>query len=220
MRLTLVLAAFLSLAVFSPAMAETIILADLIDNNSYIISGDKMFDNFGYTHVGNMPSAAAVTVSDFVDPYGNYGITFQGGFIDLYGESGASDALITYRVTVLDPNKWISDAHIYGNPIAIGDAAMQVAETFLPTEPDSVFLSIHHISPSGEVQRMDSVVFEGLYKSLYVQKDILAFAKSVGSAATISMISQSFSQVPEPSTMITLALGLALFGCFVGRNRR
>ena len=224
-RLTLAFAAISATVFCSPAVAEVFSLKDLIGTDlappsiPFIDSGDKRFDKFEYTATGDMPSAVGVNVSTFTDLDGNFGITFQGAFIDLY-DDGPSDALIRYRVTVLDPTKKISDAHIYGNPVAIGTALMSVTETFLSEEPNE-HMAIHHVSPGGNVQRIDSAYFDGRYTTMHVQKDITAYAKAVGSAATLSFIDQTFSQVlvPEPSTVVILITGLAFLGCFVRRNR-
>ena len=222
MRLSVVIAILVAAVCCTPVYAETISMAKLIDTNGFIDSGDKRFDMFEYNATGDMPPAEGVNVITFIDTEGNYGITLQGVFLDHFSSPGGSDALIRYRVTALDPDRMISDAHLAGNPIAIGDAIMQVGETFLPTEPGKS-MSIHSIAPGGNDNRVDSVEFDNLYRSLLVQKDILAMALTEGSAATMSMIDQSFSQVivgiPEPSTFVALLSGLALLGCCVRRFR-
>ncbi len=211
--------AILALVLCSPVMAEQIFLDQLIEDDTFIISGDKLFDKFEYDYTGDMPLAEDVTVTSIMDTEGNYGISFQGAFVDLYGGS-ASDALIRYRVSVLDPSQWISDAHISGNPYVVGSGIVQVSETFIPEEPDSA-MSIHHVNPGNNIQLSDTVYFQGRYKFLYVQKDILALAlTNDGSAATLSFVDQTFSQVPEPATIVSLLLGLACTVCFARRNRR
>ena len=224
MRLTLALAAFLTVVFCSQVSAKTISLDDLVDSDNYFDSGDKRFDLFAYSATGDMPLADAINITDYIDVDGNYGIEIQGGFVDLFG-NGASDALISFRVTALDPDMMISDAHLSGNTYAIGDAVMQVVETFLPNE-DNKALSIYTVSPNpgNTTRRVDGVVFENLYRSLLVQKDILALAQSEGSAASMSVLYQSFSQeiyiVPEPSSIVFLLSSLALLGCCVRRFGR
>ncbi len=218
MKQILVHATLLTVVFSAPAFAETISLSELIDGCGYIDSGNMRFDMFEYYETGDMPSADAVNVITFTDAFSNFGITFQGGFGDTYGD-GASDALIRFQVTSLDPNHLISDAHLAGNPIAIGNAVMLVTETFLPTEPDKA-MAIYHINPGDGSQRVDSVHFDGRYRSLFVQKDIYALAQSEGSAAAISLIDQSYSRVPEPSAVVVLLSGLALLGCYAPVHRR
>ena len=223
MKLALAFAATLAFVFCSSAVAETFSLKDLIEGDLAIgpeFPDDKRFDQFQYTATGDMPSAEFVSVSTFTDQDGNLGITFQGGFLDR-PDNGQSDASIFYQVTVLDTTKKISAAHIFGYPFVIsgGYGTMEVTETFLPEVPDE--LMIHHVSPGGGLRLDDSVDFTNRHTTLHVRTDIHADAHD-GSAASISSIDQSFSQVlvPEPSAAVILITGLALLGCFVRRNRR
>jgi hypothetical protein len=119
-----VAAVSLLLGVASPAAASSItlddpvVLASLLCGGSITV-GDKLFDEFSYSSTGDMPKAHKVKVIPIQDSDGNFGVRFQGGFVDFYGD-GPSDALITYRVTVLDPLFLISDVHLAGNPDVIG----------------------------------------------------------------------------------------------------
>jgi hypothetical protein len=199
----------------SPAAASTICpftLGDLIAEDRSITVGDKLFDQFGYSQTGDMPDAFGVNVLPITDSAGNFGLRFQGGFVDLFG-GGPSDALITYRVTVTDPNFRISDVHLAGNPAVIGPEGEEsgligVAETFLPEDP-STMLVIFDSEP-GSTQLIDWAL-TGPVPLLHVQKDIIAFADVEGNAATLSFVDQTFSQVavPEPSTVSLLILGIA-----------
>lgn len=220
----LALAILLAVVVCSPVFADTVLLVDLLPDGEYIDSGDLRFDNFQYRATGDMPSAGNINVTTMTDQYGHYGISFQGGFIDLFG-GGASDSLIEYRVTSLDENKMISDAHIVGNPYAVGRASMSVLETFLVAIPDKEMFIRHDMTdpaPDPSKQRMDSVIFDDIYRSLNVQKDILALASEVGSEAYLSFVDQSFSQVtiPEPSSVAFLLSGIGLLACCVRRRGR
>ena len=81
-------------------------------------------------------------------------------------------------------------------------------------------MSIHNISDVN-VQLSDSVYFDESYVTLHVQKDILAYAQTPGSVATLSFVDQTFSQimVPEPSSIAMLVAGVALLGCVIRRRR-
>jgi hypothetical protein len=215
----------------SPAAASTITLDDpvvlgtLLSGGS-ITAGDKLFDQFSYSSTGDMPGAYGVNVIPIMDDAGNFGLRFQGGFVDLYGD-GPSDALIAYRVTVTDPMYLIADVHLAGNPAVFGkkygkagykgskcgwcgpSGVVGVVETFLPDDPFTE-LVIFDVDP-GPRQLVDWALLTSPVQTLHVQKDILAFAKSKGSVATLSFVDQTFSQVavPEPSSMSMLFLGLA-----------
>jgi hypothetical protein len=223
MKLAQAIALFLAIFILSPIMATEISLVDLVDNgDEFIISGDKKFDQFTYHATGDMPPAAGVNVIPITDVLGNYGIRFQGSFLDHYSSPGGSDVLISYRVTALEPNRLISDAHITGNPYAIGNAIMSVVETFIPTESEKA-MSIHHIVPNGDVKRVDMVDFDGQYASLLVHKDISAITLDDDSVGLLSYVDQTFSTrtlVPEPSGVAFILIGLVLLSCSVRRFDR
>lgn len=219
----------------SPAAASTITLDDpvvlgtLLSGGS-ITAGDKLFDQFSYSSTGDMPGAYGVNVIPIMDDAGNFGLRFQGGFVDLYGD-GPSDALISYRVTATDPMYLISDVHLYGNPAVFGrehhkkdckkdykkskcdrcgeSGVAGVVETFLTDDPFTK-LVIFDLDP-GPKQLVDWSLLTSPLRTLHVQKDILAFATSKGSVATQSFVDQTFSQVavPEPSWISMLLVGLA-----------
>jgi hypothetical protein len=219
-------ALLLLLGSVSPAAASTItcnesfLLSSLLDGGSITV-GDKLFDQFTYLSTGDMPDADNVNVAPIQDSDGNFGLRFQGGFLDVFdgdpndpSDAGnPSDALIGYRVTVLDPAFLISDVRLAGNPVVIGppgatSGLIGVSETFLPD--DLLILAIFDIEPGNSNQLVDSALLTTPLRTLHVQKDIIAFADAQGSAATLSFVDQTFSQVvvPEPSTISLLVLGL------------
>lgn len=190
--------------------AGSISLGELIDSNGSVQVGDKLFDDFGYDATGDMPDAADVNVVDRVDLDGNNGLRFQGAFFDFPG-GGGSNALITYRVTVLDPDRLISDAHLAGNPDVIGGAGlMSVSEAFAPDAPNAMSI----FEDANGAQNVDWTFFDTPLRELHVEKRIVAFAE-VGAVATMSFIDQTFSQItiPEPATLsllVFLGLGVVL----------
>lgn len=214
-------AAASSISLDDPAILGTpIVLQTLIGQGSVQV-GDKLFDQFFYSSTGDMPDASGVNVIPIVDAYGNYGLRFQGGFVDLYGD-GPSDALISYRVTVTEPGFLISDVHLSGNPSVFGkkchssrygcqaSGVLGVTETFLLDDPFTE-LVIYDIDP-GPSQLVDWALLTTPLQTLHVQKNILAFADKKKTVATLSFIDQTFSQVtaiPEPSTISLLIVGLA-----------
>lgn len=214
-RLTLVAFALLLSIAFSPGIVQAVSLEELLaDPSSGLQVGDKFFDQFSYSWTGDMPAAGDVMIEPITNDPPAYGIKVLGDFRDEPGNN-ASDAVLRYRVTVTDPNFEIIGAQIAGDPeVSGGSGAASVTETFLSSQGD--VLAIFKIEP-GQVQTEDMIAFADAVVQLQVQKDILANA-SGGQSATISFIDQKFPQVPEPSAMLLLAVGMV--GLVVTRVRR
>jgi len=190
-----------------------------------IIVADKLFYNFGYSTGGlSMPTAGNVTVQPFITPDPTWGLRFSGAFGDT-GSPGASDAIITYEVLVLDPTQIITDAHIMGNPLVIGSGQMTVTETWTP-DVGASSIKIFDLEPGGHLDLVDAVNFPTPQSHLFVQKDIQAHVNDgdSGSVAIMSFVDQTYSQsnggtgrTPEPASLGILAIGgLAL----IARRRK
>ncbi len=163
-------------------------------------SGDKQFSEFEYHGGGDMPAAEDIFVKAITDADGNFGIRFQGAFVDAFG-GGASDALLDFKVTAPE-GKLIKDVHLAANPLVVGGSnkggLVSITETFLP-DNEEIVLSVFDIKPgSRQLTDWADLVDENgdlaPVQELHVQKDILAWAETLGSAATLSFIDQTFSQ--------------------------
>jgi hypothetical protein len=201
-------------------------LSTLIVPAATIVVGDKTFGGFTYTITGDMPPAPLVNVIPITDDAGNFGIRFQGAFIDTTGAAGGSDALITYTVTA-DASHLISDAHLEGNPSRLGAlGSMSVTETFLPLGANGQFtMKIYDDQNVTPAKLVDNTVFTTPVRTLNVQKDILGLAKvsptspNAPQTVTLSFVDQTFSQIviPEPTTVAMLFAGT--FGLALMRRR-
>ena len=181
-----------------------------LENGGTLTVGDKQFSDFSYAATEDMPSSDAVNVIPIQDCDGNFGIRFQGGFIDLPGGS-ASNALITYAV-MPTRNRQIVDVHLAGNLELVGPGIAQVVETFLPPFSSGPTLTIFD---DGQTQQLtdwaDLSRPIGPDEKLLVQKDILLLSEDGGVSASVSFVDQTFSQVPEPSSSVLLR-GVGLLG--------
>jgi hypothetical protein len=146
----------------------------------------------------------------------------QGGFIDLPG-GGASDSLVTFNVTALDPRMVISDAHLAANAALVGPGLASVTETFLPLFPT---VSLLVFDTPGATLLTDGVVFDTPVRTLPVQKDILLYSTGEWpNFATISFIDQTFSQsidrneIAEPATISMVGLVSMFLGAIYMRRR-
>lgn len=180
---------------------------------------DKLFDDFSYSWSGDMPSPDRVNVAPFVDDHGNPGLEITGPFQDL-PSPGGSDAVISYSVWVThpDPHVKISDVHLYGQlNVAGGPGNVLITESYLNTSPE--FLSIFYENPPGAGQLTDWTFLATPVRHLRVKKDILANATGQSGIAAVTIIEQSFSQVPEPcSALLALVMGVCLCGRRRGRR--
>ena len=197
-------------------LGPSIPLSDLLAPSAFIEVGDKKFTDFTYAFTGNVPSATGVNVIPIQDMAGNWGIRFQGGFLDLPG-GNSSDALITFNVTATDLTMLISDVHLAANVAVAGTGVSAVVETFLPSFPNSSLLVL---ATPGSTILTDSIIFDTPVRTLPVQKDIILFAEGAGSAALLSFVDQTFSQVPDPNQNeiaepATISM-VGLLGMFLG----
>jgi hypothetical protein len=207
-----------SAGIISPPAAVP--LSTLVNNPTATYTvGDKIFSNFSYLSTGDMPSAAGVNVAAILDSSNNFGIEFQGAFVDLPSSPGGSDAKIEYHVAVADPTKFlISDAHLAGNPVLLGTAgSISVTETFLPLGPGGEHTMKIFADESAGSKLTDLTNFTPAVAGLDVQKDILVIATPASQTVTMSFVDQSFSQikVPESSTILLSLIGIVGLGIFM-----
>jgi len=202
-------------------IGDPVKLSELVDNPeaSYTVS-DKKFTGFTYLATGDMPGAGGVNVAAYIDDNGNFGIQFQGAFVDLPSSQGGSDALISYMVEATDPTKLISDAHLSGNPALLGTkGSVSVTETFLPLGQNGEYTMKIYDDESVGQKLADWTFFHPPVRKLNVQKDILLLATPESETMTLSFVNQTFSQIEIPeATTITLALTSLI--ALVGYRRR
>jgi hypothetical protein len=196
------------------ASAAIVPLSDLL-NGQTITSGDKVFSNFTYRKTGDMPSAPGVNVETIQDANGDYGLRFQGAFLDQPG-GDASDALVTFDVSVANAGWTIDGVTLSANPAVFNGAGLaSVTETFVPTIIDDK-LVVYDFG-GGDDLLLDQISFASGYASLPVQKDVILHATGDTGAVTMSFFDQTFSQVPEPSSLVLAIAGLLCLGRIRGR---
>lgn len=208
-------------------------LADLISNNTVLQNGDKQFGNW-FFDVNNaaLLDPSQIHVRLIQDAAGNYGLEFLGAF-QASGNT-ALDFHVGFSVTVdANSQNQISDVHLYTDAVQLaGDGSyVAVTESIYPgtsATPPPLLSIGDSTSTSGETLVAQGDVFP-TQKSVYVLKDITVVAGNGtglitsriqnSNYAVFSTLDQTFSQIPEPGTIVLVAT--ALFGlCLTGRRNR
>lgn len=171
------------------------------------------FSQFSYSTdpVGSPPTAANITVKAFLPPGSpESGLTFAGGFNALPGMT--VDYALSYVVTA-PAGHLITDAVLsaaMGNNGGTGSVSIVELLTF----PGGKFVSMEASLPG---QPGASLSFAGV-PTILVQKDMFLNGGSLG--ANVTFVNQGFSStaIPEPASMTSLSVGIAVV--FLARYRR
>jgi PEP-CTERM motif len=177
---------------------------------------DKTFSNFMYSGTSNPPGfelpAGSVAVSPITSP-GNPGLQFSAGwFASTSSGILEEDSLIQYGVDVNPGGSPITDLSLSIGGVAwSGTGAVIVAETvclgaMLPACSGGTVRTLSVFDSSGGSQLFDSISFAGV-SEVDVQKGIKVQAGTNGDA-TVSLVTNQFSEVPEPGSIMLLGSGI------------
>ncbi|HUI07542.1 MAG TPA: PEP-CTERM sorting domain-containing protein [Verrucomicrobiae bacterium] len=195
------------------SLGDSIQLSQLTNGLSLQV-GDKLFSDFifGYTdtdaNAGNDLQSSMVLVSSLSNQIG-FGLEFQLPLEAVSNET--KDVKLEFSVQVLNSANLISDAHLSFVSSAIGLARADVSENIYTNGfgGDSI-ATLNVGNPGNSADFSPSAAFPVPQAKIWVEKDIITHAYGSGGddSAHISIVDQTFSQVPEPSTLVLLVAGL------------
>lgn len=177
--------------------------------------GDLLFSNFSYTGSGTNPISAGQITVDTVTNDG-IGLSFHAPWTAAAGMT--SDGTIDFTVTALSGGNVLEDFGLAQTSGVSGDGSASVAENGCGPAPclatgGSIYVLT--FQDSGARSAQGETTFSPV-SSVEVEKDISVNGNT--GFATISVVQDTFSQVPEPVSMGLMGGGLALIG--LSRLRR
>jgi hypothetical protein len=170
------------------------------------------FSSFSYSvaPVGTPPAAMAITVSAFLPPNSpESGLTFSGAFFAVAGTT--VDYKLNYKVTA--PQGFLlNDAVLSATVNSFGGTgSVSIAETLTFPDGSKMSISLGSSNPAFSAGP-PGLSFAGV-TSITVSEDILLQGGSNG--ALVSILNNGFSStgssvVPEPKSMISFSIGMAV----------
>jgi hypothetical protein len=217
---SLVLSGFADVTNLNPN--ESISLSQLTSGLSLQV-GDKLFSEFDFRFDGSPQNsggfpASSVLVSPLLNQFG-LGISFQ--LPPLFAASNETkDVVLKFSVQVVGSDNLISDAHLAITSSATGSAFADVAESITTGGFGGTSIGSLDVANPTNSPLLASTIFSTPQNQIWVEKDIsvVAFGTGINDRAVISIVDQTFSQVPEPSTIALMVTGVVLLR-FVNRRR-
>ena len=211
---TALLCGFASVLGATPLFAQvyTGTLADLAASGGSLTVGDKIFSGFSFVASSDLTSfdPNQITVTAGIGSDGVYYLTWSGNIALATFDTAVADLKLNYIVSAGAGSIAMIDQAYTGS--AQGGGLLAVDETAALGSFGGIVVGQSHLTaldvsdPPAEINDVLNIVPPETL--LYVTKDIaLAAIAPAGSLVTISQVSQSFHQVPEPGTTLLGSLG-------------
>jgi PEP-CTERM motif len=190
---------------FPPAVS----LASLT-NGGTVLVGDKLFSDFGITGY----DAGSVTVEGMIQN-GNYGIQFGGS---IAANDASLSLSLSYQVNVTNSTMLIAGANLTFNGVVVGGPGQaQVVENIYTNGSD--LYGQMEVSTTQSTQTLSTnLMILPPQAQLNLDNDVLVSTVSLPAFSSISTINETYMQVPEPSAVALVGMGL--IGALTLRRRR
>jgi hypothetical protein len=196
---------------------QTINLSDLVDTNlSGVEIGDKLFSDFTVSFSANNAFTPGDLQLTALSNQVGFGISFSGPMSALGNVT--EDVVFRFSVAVTNSSQLISDVHLDYNGTVNGAGFSTVTETvFTGGFGGTLVGQINVFNLGGTNFQLSSAAdLPTPEQKIYIEKDVIFGGGASGNqnASFISIIDQTFLQVPEPSTVLLSVAGLVilLFG--------
>lgn len=200
-----------AIAAFAPAMIQ----AATISSNPTLSVDGLTFSGFTCSIskggvLATPSSCGEINVNTITQP--GTGIQITSGFTAGYGSF--DDAVLTYN---LSSTSGVSAVGLDFNGIFLGLGVSSVTESVFSGNQLVGFATVSCGTAVG-CNRTDNILLNGVYNNLHIEKDINVSAALLG-VAQASVIDQTFTATPEPSSMALLGSGL-LGAAFLRRKKK
>ena len=201
--------------------------SSLVGSNAISVQvGDKLFSDFsfGYTQLPTCSGPALTPASVVLSPLINgdgFGFGLQLPLIATDNE--IKDVQIDFSVTVLDPKQLISDVQLSFTSSVSGHGIADISESIFTNGFGSgqigSVLSVQNPGNPNPITE-DTAFLSVPQQKIWIEKDISVDANGTcnNSWSMISIVDQTISQIPEPSTIALSLIGFV--ACFCVKRRK